>query len=497
MWRTLAYLRIREIQKNLSNVEVTQKKILTRILSQLQGCQLAQRFGLHSNASVDLFRKIVPITEYDFYRPYVQAILDGEQSIMFAGTPVCIAKTGGSTAEPKLIPLGREVVRSYRQFNLDMAFCYMRDSSHYDIFSDRMLVVVASPEEKDILPGVPLGRATSVMARIAPSLLRKRYIPNMEVLLERDISEKIRQTTLQILENQEHIRMAAGLTPYLLNAFNNLLTETRQKNLSVERLADILPKLRVIFHGGTTFDLYSNAIRRLTGNTIEHRNIYSAAEGPIAFQSSAASTGLLPAIDHVFFEFLPVGSDTNEDMRSFLLHEIECDTPYYILLTTQGGLLRYKIGDQVKFIQKNPPLMKVLGRAEDQIDLSGEKMTVDEAVGAITHLDLTYNLEVTDFVVCPLAWQQDRTKIAHEWIIECEKRPADSENFRKSLENELHKRNERYRDLRLEILEDPKITFVPKGTFQRYAENNLVYGQQKMLHMHNDRAIADSILDHA
>ena len=141
--------------------------------------------------------------------------------------------------------------------------------------------------------------------------------------------------------------------------------------------------------------------------------------------------------------------------------------------------------------------MKVLGRAEDQIDLSGEKMTVDEAVGAITQLDLNYSLKVTDFVVCPVAWQSGRTTIAHEWILECENPPADSESFRQSLETELSKRNERYRDLRLGILEEPKITFVDKGTFQRYTENHLVYGQQKMLHMHNDRVVADSLLHHA
>jgi hypothetical protein len=262
-------------------------------------------------------------------------------------------------------------------------------------------------------------------------------------------------------------------------------------------VADILPKLRVIFHGGTTFNLYSSEIHRLTGDAIDHRNIYSAAEGPIAFQPSGDSPGLMPAVDQVFFEFLPVSTDQTGDSQTVLLHEIECGVPYYILLTTQGGLLRYKIGDQVEFIQKHPPLLKVLGRIEDQIDLSGEKMPVDEAAGAIARVDSTQRLKVKDFIVCPAADRQGHVQIAHEWIIESERRPADIAAFRDLLETELFERNERYRDLRQRGFQQPTITFVANGTFQRYTENYLVYGQQKMLHMHNDRMMAEQLLEHA
>ena len=497
MWHILSSLRIRKIENDLRCVDSAQAQILKRILDQLKGCQLADRYGLGPDAGIDRFRRNVPVTDYDFYYPYVQQILAGERSVLFPGSPVCIAKTGGSTAKPKLVPLGKQLVRSYRRFNLDMAYWYMRDSGHYEILSDRMFIVVASPEGNDILPGVPVGRATSVMARIAPGVLRRRYVPKMEVLQETDISRKIKQTTLQALEQHSRIRMAAGLTPYILNAFDHLLDEAREKNIGVKTVADILPNLRVIFHGGTAFDLYTSAIRRLAGDAVEHRNIYSAAEGPIAYQVSGASPGLLPAVDQVFFEFLPASSDRDNNSRTVLLHEVEFGVPYYVLLTTQGGLLRYKIGDQVEFIQRNPPLLKVLGRTDDQIDLSGEKMAVDEAAAAIAQLDLVRRLEVADFIVCPAPERRGRIEIAHEWIIECENPPTDPADFRNMLEAELFERNERYRDLRKSGFKQPTITFVGKGTFHRYTENHLVYGQQKMLHMHNDRLMAERLLQHA
>jgi hypothetical protein len=55
-----------------------------------------------------------------------------------------------------------------------------------------------------------------------------------------------------------------------------------------------------------------------------------------------------------------------------------------------------------------------------------------------------------------------------------------------------------YRELREEnfALGRPQLTLVPRGTFQRYIEKELNYGQQKILHMHNDRSVADRLLAH-
>ena len=498
IWRILSTIRNRSIKKNLLNVAAVQKSLLTKIFRRLEGCRIANDYALDRSVSIDEFRQFFPVTDYHFYKPYIEKILNGEQSVLFSGRPVCIAQTGGSTSDPKQFPLGKHLIRSYRQFNLDMAFCYMQDSGNYNILSDRLFLVVASPNSTLSDQAIPVGRATGVMAQIAPAILKRRYVPKMSVILNQEIGKKIAETIDQALLNKDHVRMAAGLTPYLMATFNNLIIRTQQEGHDIQAINQIFPNMKVAFHGGTTFNLYSETMSRLTGGTIDHRNVYSAAEGPIAFQYTGSSPGLVPALDAVFFEFLPVMSLDHTDHETLLLDEIECNIPYYILITTQGGLLRYRIGDQVEFVSKNPPLMRVLGRIEDQIDLSGEKMCVGEASDALSKTARFLGLIITDFIICPALSGLEEGNVRHEWIIESNAVPNDLTAFGSVLEENLFKHNNRYQQLRNQefALSTPEFRFVSNGTFQCYMEQEMIYGQQKLFHMHNDRVCAERLIQY-
>lgn len=499
IWRILSKVRKRTIENNIRNPRMVQEHLLKTILSQSRNTKISNDLQLETIKDVEHFRQIVPVTNYDFYKPYVKDILLGKHNILFPGYPIGVSQSGGTTSDPKLFPLGKKLIRSYRQFNLDMAFSYMNDSGHNDILSKKIFLVVASPD--GVLPdsNIPLGRATGIMAQIAPALLRKRYVPNMDVILNTNIQEKIHETTIQAFEHRNHICMAAGLTPYLMAAFENLINYAQRVDPKYHTVGDIFPDLKVAFHGGTTFDFYAKKIQKLTGETIAHRNIYSAAECPIAYQFSGASPGLLPAIDGVFFEFMPVDQATNKHPETLFLDEVECHVPYYIVLTTQGGLFRYKIGDKVEFIEKDPLLLRVLGRSEDLIDLSGEKLSVTEAAEALMKTSEALELNINDFIVSPSDATAHDEAISHEWIIECESPPEEIDIFREKLEKSIFSYNSRYKQLRIDnfILGAPKIKFVFPGTFQSYIENELIYGQQKMLHMHNNRRCAEGLLTYA
>ena len=499
IWRILTAARNRTIRNNMRYPGKTQERLLKTILRQSKNSQIAHDFQFDNAKGIEDFRRTMPITEYDFYKPYIKDIISGKRNVLFPGSPIGFSQSGGTTSDTKVFPLSKNLIKSYRQFNLDMVFCYMKESRNYDILSDRIFLVVSSPNDIISSNKIPIGRATGVMAQIAPALLRKRYVPDMDVILNTDIEEKIQQTTQQAFLHRKHVRMSAGLTPYLMTAFENLIQYAQDRDRNYNTISEIFPNLKVAFHGGTTFDFYSKKIQKLTGKLIAHRNVYSAAEGPIAFQFSGTSDGLLPALDGVFFEFLPVGQLGSKNPDVLLLDEIKCYEPYYILLTTQGGLFRYKIGDKVEFIEKEPPLMRVLGRSEDQIDLSGEKLGVSEAAEALMQTSDSLGNQITDFIVSPSNPETLNKKISHEWIIECQIPPKKITVFRDKLEKALFLLNQRYQQLRNSdfLLGPPIIKFVSHGTFQRYMENELVYGQQKMIHMHNDRKCVERLLAYA
>ena len=496
-WKILSTRRSRTLEKNLLQPRKAQEEVLKKILDQVKGCKIAADLRLDGVRGMNEFLKTVPVTEYDFYQNYISEILKGKRDILFQGRPVRIAQTGGTTAKPKLLPLSRHLIWSYRQFNLDMALRYMVDSGNHDIFSDKIFLVAANPESVK-MNGCPVGFITGIMAQIAPWILRRRFVPGMAVIKNPKMQQKIEQISQEGYIHRNRIHMAAGLTTYLMSAWNNLIRYAHEIEGRDYCIGEIFPHLKVAFHGGSTYGLYLERMRALAGSRVDHRNVYSAAEGPIAFQFGAASPGLAPALDAVFFEFIPAHDAEKEYSDTVMIDEVECGKPYYLLLSTQGGLLRYKIGDMVEFIQNNPPLLSVLGKTSDQIDLSAEKMGVAQATLAIQKASLALNLNILNFMVCPKAQIHRDDKIAHEWIIEFESEPKDLQAFRDELEKHLFSCNPLYQELRNHdfALASPQITVVPAGTFQRYIEGEFNYGQQKILHMHNDRSTAEMLLSY-
>jgi phenylacetate-coenzyme A ligase PaaK-like adenylate-forming protein len=499
MIKTLAYIRDRANNKSLSNPQKAQVNILQKILTILKDCTIGKDLDLKNINNIVEFQNKIPITTYNYYENYIKEILDGSISVMFPGKPVCVAQTGGTTSNPKQFPLGKHLIKSYRQFNLDMLFRYVRDSGNYDIIKGKIFLVAASPSSSLTGQGVPIGRATGIMAQIAPSTLQRRFVPNMNVVRNPNTKQKIQKTNQMVYLQRLDITIAAGLTPYLMAAWNNLVKYVLQKEGHYLNLQEILPNLKVVFHGGTTFTLYLEVMKDLTGDKVDHWNVYSAAEGPIAFQFSKDSQGLALALNSVFFEFLPQDQQDCQKPQTFLVEDVEIGVPYYILLTTQGGLLRYKIGDLVEFTNTSPPLLKVIGRTEDQIDLSGEKLDVNQALVALQKTSKKLGIKVQDFIVCPCNLRNETNKqIAHEWIIESQNQPQAVDKFRHELEDNIYSCNTRYKQLREHnfSLGLPEITFVPIGTFQQYLEEEFIYGQQKLLHMHNDRASVERLLNY-
>jgi hypothetical protein len=97
-----------------------------------------------------------------------------------------------------------------------------------------------------------------------------------------------------------------------------------------------------------------------------------ATEAPVTiplFQAGLA----VPFLTEVFLEF------EREDGRILRLHEIEPGSSYRLLVTTRGGLVRYRLGDRVR---AGPPVgrtpaLELIGRSDAVSDLVGEKLHED------------------------------------------------------------------------------------------------------------------------
>lgn len=96
-------------------------------------------------------------------------------------------------------------------------------------------------------------------------------------------------------------------------------------------------------------------------------------------------TGAALALRSHFFEFIPIDSqEVNSGPR--LSHELDEDQEYEVVVTTGGGLYRYRLGDVVKVVGflNECPLLRFVGPAGRVCDLVGEKLS-ESHVSRILH----------------------------------------------------------------------------------------------------------------
>ncbi len=178
------------------------------------------------------------------------------------------------------------------------------------------------------------------------------------------------------------------------------------------------------------------------------------------------------------------------------LDEVELHKNYAVMISTNAGLWRYKIGDTVKFTSKTPYRIKISGRTKHFINAFGEELIIENAERAITRACEATGAILTDYTAGPV-YINDRQQGCHEWIIEFTQQPDNQEVFNKILDETLREINsdydaKRYKDM---VLKAPKINVVPHETFYTWMRNRgKLGGQHKVPRLSNSREFLEEIL---
>ena len=125
--------------------------------------------------------------------------------------------------------------------------------------------------------------------------------------------------------------------------------------------------------------------------------------------------------NNIFFEFVPF-NDTNfdsegnmvEDPEVLMIHEIEEDRDYAILISTNAGAWRYAIGDTIKLVDKERSEIIITGRTKHFLSLVGEHLSVDNMTQAIELASEELNISIPEFTV---AGVPHGNFFAHEWFV--------------------------------------------------------------------------------
>jgi hypothetical protein len=196
----------------------------------------------------------------------------------------------------------------------------------------------------------------------------------------------------------------------------------------------------------------------------------------------------------IYYEFIPM--DDYQNKKIINLSEVELNKNYAIVITTNAGLWRYKIGDTIRFKSLNPYRIVVTGRTKHFINVFGEEVIIENSDNAIKNLCKTKNLEVIEYTVAPV-YMDGKKKGRHQWLIEFNKSPSNIQEVANLIDELLKSENSDYEAKRYNSisLDKPEIILGKKGVFYKWMKKrNKLGGQNKIPRLSNSREYIEELL---
>ncbi|MDG1040013.1 MAG: GH3 auxin-responsive promoter family protein, partial [Polaribacter sp.] len=292
---------------------------------------------------------------------------------------------------------------------------------------------------------------------------------------------------------QENITSLVGVPSWMLLLLNRVLEKTGKDNI-----LEVWPNLEVYFHGGVNFNPYREQYKKLIPKAnFKYFETYNASEGFFGLQDKNNSLDLLLMLDYgIFYEFIPMEVYDGENSIAIPLSEVQKNVNYAMVITTNGGLWRYLIGDTVKFTSTDPYRIRITGRTKHFINVFGEELIIENAEEALKVACKKTKATITDYTVAPI-FMTAKSSGGHEWVIEFKDAPNNLEYFTELLDNALKDINSDYEAKRYNnmTLAMPKINIAKQGLFYNWLkQKQKLGGQHKVPRLSNKRDFIEELL---
>lgn len=463
-----------------------QDAILHNLIRTGSGTQFGGDHKLKEVNDYQSFTQSVPLRDYEQLKNYIEEIKLGKPNILWKGKPIYLAKTSGTTSGVKYIPITKDSIPNHIQTARNALLCYMAESGNTAFASGKMIFLSGSPA-LERTGGIPTGRLSGIVNHHIPAYLRANQLPSFETNCIEDWETKLDQIVAETL--QQDMSLISGIPPWMQMYFDRLTEKTGKK------IGDLFPHFSVMVQGGVNFEPYKAKLIESIGRNIDTIELFPASEGFFAFQDSQTEPGLLLNTNSgIFFEFVPAGEIFQTNPTRLSLKDVKLGENYAMIINSNAGLWGYNLGDTVKFVSINPYRLIVTGRTKHFISAFGEHVIGEEVEQAMLFALKEHPAKVTEFTVAPMV-QQGEGKSYHEWFIEFEESPTHIEDFAKTLNEALRKKNVYYDDLmRGNILLPLKISKLRKNGFIEYMKGEgKLGGQNKVPRLSNDRKLAEGL----
>lgn len=384
-----------------------QQARLFSILQSGGNCGYGRAYGLERVQSVRDFQTALPVVTYEDLRPWVERILDGEDNILTSDPVLLAERTSGSTSAAKCIPytdgLFAEFQAALAPWLGNLYTTYpglLRGTVYWQVTP-----LAQAPERTP--GGIPIGLGmeasyfTPLQQRALTGLLSvpaemagvadiesSLYVTLFFLLRDRNLSlisvwnpsffsillNRAREWSGLLVRDIHDGEIRRAHLPSTI-ARNQLASPQRAReverclNEGPRKLTDLWPQISVVSCWGDAEAApeFQQLETKFPDVAFQRKGLLST-EGVISIPRAGA--GNVAAILSHFLEFL------DDQGRPHLVHEVEPGREYSVVMTTSGGLWRYRLGDRVRVtgFLDHTALLEFVGKEDGVCDLRGEKL---------------------------------------------------------------------------------------------------------------------------
>jgi hypothetical protein len=483
--------RIHQIELFIKYPNEVQEEVLMNLLRSSENTLIGKKYEYSSIKSYAEFADRIPVSSYEDLEPLIEKTRQGEQNILWETPIKWFAKSSGTTnAKSKFIPVSPESLEDcHYKGGKDLLCLYLNNNEDSEMFLGKSLRLGGSSQIYEN-NNTFFGDLSAILIENMPIWAEFSSTPSNKISLMSEWETKMSAIVKETI--QENVTSFAGVPSWMLVLMNKVLEETGKSNL-----VELWPNLEVYFHGGVSFDPYREQYHKiLPKNDFKYYEIYNASEGFFAIQDLNYSSDLLLMLDYgIFYEFIPMDTYGTPNQKVVRLAEVELFKNYAMVITTNGGLWRYLIGDTVRFTSLSPYRIRVTGRTKHHINVFGEELMVENTDQALAKACAATQAEIVDYTVAPI-FMEGKQKGAHEWMIEFKTPPKDLNHFHQMLDTTLQSLNSDYEAKRYNNMTlNPLIINVARENlfYDWLKQRNKVGGQNKIPRLSNQREYLEQL----
>jgi hypothetical protein len=517
--------KLRQFEALLPKAHEVQRATLFEKLRRCRDTRFGREHGFSHIQTVADFRRQMPISRYEYFAPYIQAVSRGDLGAMFPPQePVLMfALSTGTTGVSKLNPVTPTWLREYRQ-SLEI-WGVKAIVEHAEMVGTKILQITG-PADMGVSPrGLPMGMISALSFRYQNRVFRSFYALPGDIC---DIGDPdAKYYTILRMAIARPVGFICTVTPA------NLLRLARTGDQQRESL------IRDLFDGTLRSDVdISPELRKRLASFIRRRHVQRAREleqiverrgmlyprdywplsliscwlgGTVGFRSrdlpefygtaDQRDVGLVSTEGHHtipfddgrpegvlsikgnYYEFVPVEEMGTAAPTVLECHELAPGRDYIVVLTTSSGLYRYDLGDIVrcKSYLGQAPVLEFLHKGSHYSDMEGEKISEHQVVEAVSVASRELGLRLDYFTAVPVR-PDNRTRpehggplhedapyyallVEHPEISEAAAAP-----FLEIVDRELKRQNVMYAGKRIDrYVGAPRLVRLAPGAWQEYA----------------------------